>query len=114
MNTERLTQLRPPSSRSAAPSRRAASARSASPAPSAAPSPALFARARASRWAPLPVILSGTNVGNAIGVGIIGVIFFGALNQGFASAFELSLAALAAILLSVAALTRLLPAAVRS
>lgn len=50
------------------------------------------------------------NVGNALGVAIIGVIFFGALHSGFAPALELSLAALAAILVAVAALTRLLPA----
>lgn len=54
------------------------------------------------------------NVGNALGVAIIGVVFFGALHGGFAHAFQLSLAALAAILLAVAALTRLLPATVRS
>lgn len=50
------------------------------------------------------------NVGNALGVAVIGVIFFGALHAGAAHALELSLAALAGILLSVAALTRLLPA----
>jgi EmrB/QacA subfamily drug resistance transporter len=50
------------------------------------------------------------NVGNAIGVAIVGVIFFGSLHAGFAHAFELSLAALAGILLAVALLTRLLPA----
>ena len=59
------------------------------------------------------------NVGNALGVAIIGVIFFGAMNStpahpNFADAFQLSLAALAAILISVAALTRLLPAPARS
>jgi EmrB/QacA subfamily drug resistance transporter len=54
------------------------------------------------------------NVGNAVGVAVIGVIFFGAQHSGYATALELSLAALAGILLSVAALTRLLPAAVRS
>ncbi|MGB0092913.1 MAG: MFS transporter [Solirubrobacteraceae bacterium] len=53
------------------------------------------------------------NVGNAIGVAIIGVIFFGALSSGFAEAFELSLAVLAGVLVVVAALTRLLPAAER-
>ncbi len=52
------------------------------------------------------------NVGNALGVALIGVIFFGAVHSGFATAFELSLAALAAILIGVAALTRLLPATV--
>jgi EmrB/QacA subfamily drug resistance transporter len=54
------------------------------------------------------------NVGNALGIAVIGVIFFGALGGGIAHAFELSLGALAAILLSVAALTRLLPGEVRS
>ena len=54
------------------------------------------------------------NVGNAIGVAIIGVIFFGALHSGFAEAFELSLAALAGILVVVAVLTRLLPATERA
>jgi EmrB/QacA subfamily drug resistance transporter len=49
------------------------------------------------------------NVGNAVGVAIIGVIFFGAVHAGFSHAFELSLGALAMILVSVAALTRLLP-----
>jgi hypothetical protein len=38
------------------------------------------------------------------------VIFFGALHQGYAHAFELSLAALAVLLLAVAGLSRLLPA----
>jgi EmrB/QacA subfamily drug resistance transporter len=51
------------------------------------------------------------NVGNAIGVAVIGVIFFGALHSGYAEALKLSLATLAAILLSVAVLTRLLPRA---
>ncbi len=55
------------------------------------------------------------NVGNAIGVAVIGVVFFGALHSGFAVALELSEATLCATLLSVAALTRLLPkATVRS
>jgi EmrB/QacA subfamily drug resistance transporter len=49
------------------------------------------------------------NVGNAIGVALIGVIFFGALHSGFAPAFQWSLAALAAILVGVGGLTRLLP-----
>lgn len=48
-------------------------------------------------------------VGNAIGVALIGVIFFGALRHGYAHAFELSLACLAALLIAVAALSRLLP-----
>jgi EmrB/QacA subfamily drug resistance transporter len=53
-------------------------------------------------------------VGNAIGVAVIGVIFFGALSLGFAQAFELSLAALAGVLVIVAVLTRLLPTAERA
>ncbi len=44
----------------------------------------------------------------------IGVVFFGAVSQGFAYAFELSLGVLAAILIVVAVLSRLLPAGVRS
>ena len=48
-------------------------------------------------------------VGNALGVAVTGVIFFGALHDGYARAFELSVAQLAALLLAVAALTRLLP-----
>ena len=54
------------------------------------------------------------NVGNAIGVALIGVIFFGALHGGVAHAFRLSAAALAVLLIAVAALTRLLPASVIS
>ncbi len=61
------------------------------------------------------VLSTAQNVGNAIGVAVIGVVFFGALNRGFAGAFELSLGVLAATLALVALLTRLLPApAVRS
>jgi MFS family permease len=51
------------------------------------------------------------NVGNAIGVAVTGVIFFGALHSGFATAFELAAGELALLLVGVAALTRLLPAA---
>jgi predicted MFS family arabinose efflux permease len=50
------------------------------------------------------------NVGNALGVAIVGVIYFGAAHSGLAGAFQLSLAALAAILVGVAAVTKLLPA----
>ena len=50
------------------------------------------------------------NVGGALGVAVTGVIFFGALHRGYAHALELSLAELAALLLTVASLTRLLPA----
>ena len=48
-------------------------------------------------------------VGNAIGVAVTGVVFFGALDHGFAQAFELSLVQLAALCVAVAGLTRLLP-----
>jgi EmrB/QacA subfamily drug resistance transporter len=49
------------------------------------------------------------NVGNALGVAVTGVIFFGALHSGYATAFELALAELAVLLVGVAALTRLIP-----
>jgi EmrB/QacA subfamily drug resistance transporter len=48
-------------------------------------------------------------VGNTIGVAVTGVIFFGALDHGLATAFELSLVQLAAVSFAVALLTRLLP-----
>ena len=50
-------------------------------------------------------------VGNAIGVAVTGVLFFGALDGGYAHAFELSLAQLAVLCVAVAGLTRLLPRA---
>jgi EmrB/QacA subfamily drug resistance transporter len=49
------------------------------------------------------------NVGNAIGVAVTGVIFFGALHAGYAHAFELAVGELALLLVGVAGLTRLLP-----
>jgi MFS family permease len=49
------------------------------------------------------------NVGNALGVAVTGVIFFGALHSGYATAFELAVGELAVLLVGVAALTRLLP-----
>ncbi len=60
------------------------------------------------------VMATAQNVGNSIGVAVIGVVFFGALDRGFAHAFELSVGVLAVTLIAVAALTRRLPAAVRS
>ncbi len=48
-------------------------------------------------------------VGNAVGVAVTGVIFFGAIAGGYVHAFELSLAQLSCLLVAVAALTRLLP-----
>jgi EmrB/QacA subfamily drug resistance transporter len=56
------------------------------------------------------VLSTMQQVGNALGVAVTGVIFFGALHRGFADAFVLSVAELAALLVCVAALTRLLPA----
>lgn len=50
------------------------------------------------------------NVGNALGVAITGVIFFGGLPGGYAHAFELSAGELAALLGAVAVITLLLPA----
>jgi predicted MFS family arabinose efflux permease len=52
------------------------------------------------------------NVGNALGVAVTGVVFFGALHAGYAHAFELAAGELALLLVTVAALTRLLPRAV--
>src|SRR5205823_197132 len=49
------------------------------------------------------------NVGNALGVAVTGVIFFGALHSGYATAFELAVGELAVLLVGVALLTRLLP-----
>ena len=48
-------------------------------------------------------------VGNSLGVAITGVIFFGALADGYERAFALSLAQLGCLLVAVAAATRLLP-----
>jgi EmrB/QacA subfamily drug resistance transporter len=49
-------------------------------------------------------------VGNSIGVAVTGVLFFGALSQGYSLAFERSTLQMGALLLAVAALTRLMPA----
>jgi EmrB/QacA subfamily drug resistance transporter len=55
-------------------------------------------------------LLSTTQqVGNAIGVAVIGVVFFNGLAHGYAHAFELSTAVLAALLVAVAASARSLP-----
>ncbi len=48
-------------------------------------------------------------VGNALGVAITGVIFFGLLSVGYARAFEVSLAELAGLLVTVAILSLVLP-----
>ena len=48
-------------------------------------------------------------VGNAVGVAVIGVLFFGAVPQGYAHAFELSTLALSVLLVGVAGCARCLP-----
>jgi MFS family permease len=48
-------------------------------------------------------------VGNSIGVAVTGVLFFGALSRGYNLAFERSALQMGALLLAVAALTRLMP-----
>jgi EmrB/QacA subfamily drug resistance transporter len=60
------------------------------------------------------VLSTMQNVGNAIGVAVVGVLFYGAVSHGFAGAFQVSVVALAVTLAAVAALTRLLPATVAS
>jgi EmrB/QacA subfamily drug resistance transporter len=55
------------------------------------------------------VLSTMQQVGNAVGVALTGVIFFGALDGGVAHAFQLSLIQLALLCVAVAALTRLLP-----
>jgi hypothetical protein len=50
------------------------------------------------------------NVGNALGVAVVGALYFGALSHGAAHAFALCLGALGVLLLAVAALARTLPA----
>jgi EmrB/QacA subfamily drug resistance transporter len=57
------------------------------------------------------VLATMQNIGGALGVAVIGVIFYGALPHGIGHAFQSSVAALAVALAGVAALTRLLPAA---
>lgn len=49
------------------------------------------------------------NVGGAIGVAMIGLIFFGTVAHGYSQAFGYSAAALCGTLSAVVALTRLLP-----
>jgi Na+/melibiose symporter-like transporter len=60
------------------------------------------------------VLATMQNVGNAIGVSVIGVLFYGAVSRGFAGAFQISVIALAVALAGVAALTRFIPAPVGS
>jgi EmrB/QacA subfamily drug resistance transporter len=53
-------------------------------------------------------------VGNSIGVAVTGLLFFGALGHGYGLAFERSVLQMGALLLAVAALTRLMPARQRT
>jgi hypothetical protein len=62
-----------------------------------------------SRGRGVGALATAQQVGNALGVAVTGVVFFGALDGGFAHAFEVSLAQLALLCVAVAALTRLLP-----
>jgi EmrB/QacA subfamily drug resistance transporter len=48
-------------------------------------------------------------LGNSLGVAVTGLVFFGELQAGYATAFELSVAQLGGLLIAVAALTRLIP-----
>jgi EmrB/QacA subfamily drug resistance transporter len=60
------------------------------------------------------VLATAQNVGNAIGVAVIGALFFGAMHSGIGGAFQLCEIVLAGVLLTVVALTRLLKGEVRS
>ena len=53
-------------------------------------------------------------IGNSVGVAVTGVLFFGALDHGYGLAFERSVLQMGALLLLVAALTRLMPARQRT
>ena len=57
------------------------------------------------------VLSTAQQVGNTIGVAVIGAIFYGAIGPrgDYAGAFELALVAVAAVCLAVAALVQLLP-----
>jgi len=52
-------------------------------------------------------------IGNAIGVAVIGLIYFAALHGGQARAFDLSVAALAALLAALIGLSAFLPRTAR-
>jgi EmrB/QacA subfamily drug resistance transporter len=60
------------------------------------------------------VLSTMQQLGNALGVAVIGVVFFGAMSAGYATAFQRSLVELAFLAVAVAALTRLLPVPVRA
>lgn len=54
-------------------------------------------------------LATAQQVGNAIGVAVSGVVFYGLLARGYAVAYQWSVAEMAVLLLSVAALTRTIP-----
>ncbi len=56
------------------------------------------------------VIRRFRDLGNSIGVAVTGLLFFGALNHGYGVAFERSVLQMGALLLVVAAFTRLMSA----
>lgn len=56
------------------------------------------------------VLSTVQQVGNALGVAVIGIVFFGQRHTGYAPAFEWSLGVLVVLLVGVAACARLLPA----
>jgi predicted MFS family arabinose efflux permease len=53
-------------------------------------------------------------VGNAVGVAVVGVVFFGAVGGGYPHAFAVSVAALAALLVGVAVCAVRLPSSRRA
>jgi MFS family permease len=55
------------------------------------------------------VLTTGQQVGGALGIAVIGVVFFGAAGAGIAHAFAVSLVVLAALTVATAALVQLLP-----
>ena len=56
------------------------------------------------------VLSTMQQLGNALGVALTGLVFFGTLELGIRTAFEVSLVQLGILMLGVAALTRILPA----
>jgi EmrB/QacA subfamily drug resistance transporter len=60
------------------------------------------------------VLSTVQQVGNALGVAIVGILFYGAVDRGYAYAFDLSLTYLIGVALGVAALVQLLPTRQRS
>ena len=70
----------------------------------------MLAHADASRAGSVSGALStAQQVGNAIGVAVTGVIFYGLLTRGYAMAYQWSVAEMACLLLGVAALAFTIP-----